>query len=100
MLPCFHGDPNSSNGVQGEFPEGYAEKLFDAFDLGTPFTLALTFANGERESILMHTRGGELRISRMSFHGGAAQVRQCLQRLVQTTEVGARNHLVELEHPW
>jgi len=66
------GDPNSSNGVQGEFPEGYAEKLFDAFDLGTPFTLALTFANGERESILMHTRGGELRISRMSFHGPAS----------------------------
>jgi hypothetical protein len=98
-VAMLSGDPNTSNGVQGEFPEGYAEKLFDAFDLGTPFTLALTFANGERESILMHTRGGEL-TKFMSYHGGAAPVRQCLQRLVQTTDIGARNHLVELEHPW
>ena len=98
-VAMLSGDPNTSNGVQGEFPEGYAEKLFDAFDRGTPFTLALTFANGERESIVMHTRGGELNISG-SYHGGAAPVRQCLQRLVQTTDVGARNHLVELEHPW
>jgi hypothetical protein len=98
-VALLSGERNSSNGVQGEFPEDYAEKLFDAFDLGTPFTLALTFANGERESILIHTRGGELSISG-SYHGGAAPVRQCLQRLVQTTDVGARNHLVELEHPW
>jgi hypothetical protein len=98
-VALLSGERNSSNGIQGEFPEDYVEKLFDAFDLGAPFTLALTFANGERESILMHTRGGELSISG-SYHGGAAPVRQCLQRLVQTTDVGARNHLVELEHPW
>jgi hypothetical protein len=98
-VAMLSGDPNTSNGVQGEFPEGYAEKLFDAFDLGTPLTLALTFANGEREFVLMHTRGGELS-SRMSYHGGASPVRQCLDRLVETTDVGARNHLVELEHPW
>ncbi len=98
-VAMLSADPNRSNGFQGEFPEDYAEKLFDAFDRGTPFTLALTFANGERESILMHTRGGEL-TKFMSYHGGAAPVRQCLQRLVQTTDVGARNHLVELEHPW
>jgi hypothetical protein len=94
------GDPNTSNGVQGRFPEGYAEKLFEAFDLGKPFTVALTFADGERESILMHTRGGELLSRRMSYHGGNAPVRLCLDRLVETTDVGARNHLVELEHPW
>jgi hypothetical protein len=98
-VALLSGERNSSNGIQGEFPEDYAENLFDAFDLGTPFTLALIFANGERESIRMHTRGGELSISG-SYHGGAAPVRQCLQRLVQTTDVGVRNHLVELEHPW
>lgn len=107
-VAMLSGGPNTSNGVQGEFPEGYAEKLFDAFDLGTPFTLALTFANGERESVLMHTRGGELSSS-WSHHGresfssgnsGATPLRQCLDRLAETTDVGARNHFVEHEYPW
>jgi hypothetical protein len=99
-VAMLSGDPNTSNGIQGDFPEAYAEKLFDAFDRGTPFTLALTFANGEREAVLMHTRGGELHSRKMSYHGGDAPVRLCLDRLVQTTDVGARNNLVELEHPW
>jgi hypothetical protein len=103
-VAILSGDPNTSNGVQGEFPEGYAEKLFDAFDLGKPFTVALTFANGERESILMQTRVnsriGSFNAGRMSFHDGAAPVSLCLDRLVETTDVGARNQLVELEHPW
>lgn len=90
------GTPNSQNGVVGEFPEGYAEKLFDAFDAGTPFTLNLTYDSGEHESVLARPHGDHL--SRF-YHGTQAPTRQCLGALVPTMNHGLKNPLVELWHP-
>jgi len=90
------GTPNNQNGVVGEFPEGYAEKLFDAFDVGTPFTLNLTYDSGEQESVLAHTHGDHL--SRV-YHGAEAPARQCLGALVPTRNRGLKNPLIELWHP-
>ena len=90
------GTPNSQNGVVGEFPEVYAERLFDAFDAGTPFTLNLTYDSGERESILARTHGDNLN---HFYHGTQAPARQCLGALVPTMNHGLKNPLVELWHP-
>jgi len=90
------GTPNTQNGVVGEFPEGYAEKLFDAFDMGTPFTLNLTYDSGEHESILARAHGDH--VSRF-YHGTQAPVRQCLDALVPTMDRGLKNPVMELWHP-
>jgi hypothetical protein len=90
---------NADHGVSGFFPEAHAEKLFDAFDAGEPFTLNVTLDSGESESVLMQTRRGTLDPS-SSYRGGGAPMKRCLTSLVSPTDDGLRQRLIELEHPW
>lgn len=92
----IHGTPNAENGVMGEFPEAYAEKLFNAFDAGTPFTLNLTYDSGEHESIRARADGSHR--SRF-YHGSDAPTERCLRALAPATESGLKNPLIDLWHP-
>ena len=69
---------------------------FYPFDAGTPFTLNLTYASGEHESVLARPHGDQLN---RFYHGTLAPARQCLGALVPTTNHGLKNPLVELWHP-
>ena len=88
--------PNVDNGVTGEFPEGYAERLFNAFDAGTPFTLSLTYDSGVQESVLVRTHGGS---KDHTNHGTGASVERCLRALLPTTKEGLQNPIYQLWHP-
>jgi hypothetical protein len=92
----IRGTPNVENGVTGEFPEAYAEKLFDALDAGTPFTVNLTYDSGEHESVVMRTHGGTR--SRF-YHGTDAPAQRCLRALVPTSKEALKNPVLELQHP-
>ena len=90
------GAPNVDNGVIGEFPEAYAEKLFNAFDAGTPFTLNLTYDSGEHESFLVRPHGGS---KDHTYHGTGAPAERCLRALMPATKEGLQNPVYELWHP-
>jgi hypothetical protein len=88
--------PNIDNGVIGEFPEAYAERLFNAFDAGTPFTLSLTYDSGARESVLVRTHGGT---RNHVYHGTGAPAERCLRGLIPTSKEGLQNPIYDLWHP-
>jgi hypothetical protein len=94
----IHGVPNADNGVVGDFPEPYAERMFDALDAGTPFTLDLTYDSGEHETVRARTLGG-LGGSWLGLgHGADAPVRRCLRSLVPASQSGLHNRLAEYGH--
>jgi hypothetical protein len=91
------GVPNAANGVVGEFPEPYAERLFDALDAGTPFTVGVTYDSGERETV--RVRAINTDFNRNFFHHGSdAPTRKCLALLIPASE--PLNRVVERDHPW
>jgi hypothetical protein len=92
----FYGQPNADHGVSGTIPEPFANKLFDALDLGTPFTLDLTYASGARETVRARTWGSG---AFNHNHRSDAPVRRCLRSLVPASKQGLEHRLVELEHP-
>ncbi|MGO9804551.1 MAG: hypothetical protein ACLPTM_09280 [Steroidobacteraceae bacterium] len=94
----IYGKLSGDYGVIGEFPEAYAEKLFAAFDAGTPFTLDVTYDSGEHETVRAHTRGGAVG-GNFFFHGSDAPMRRCLRSLVPASKEGLQNRMIELPHP-
>jgi len=93
------GVPNADNGVVGDFPAAYAEKLFDALDAGTPFTVDVTHDSGEHETVGGRALGGIGIPKGGFFHGSDAPARRCLRSLVPASESGLQTRLVELDHP-
>jgi hypothetical protein len=92
----LHGQPNADHGVSGTIPEPFANKLFDALDLGTPFTLDLTYDSGARETVRARTWGSG---AFNHNHRSDAPVRLCLNSLVPASKQGLEHRLVEFEHP-
>jgi len=90
---------NTEHVATGFFPEAVAEKLFDVFDAGEPFTMDVSLQSGERESVLIQTPRWRSD-PRAVYHGSEAPMRRCLDSLVAATAAGSRNKLIELEHPW
>jgi len=99
----IHGVPNADNGVVGDFPEPYAEQMFDALEMGMPFTLDLTYDSGDHETVRARTLrghgGGNYNGLRLA-HGADAPVRRCLQSLAPASQSGLHNPLAEFNHPW
>jgi len=97
------GVPNAANGVIGEFPEAYAERLFDAFDAGTPFILDVTYDSGQHETVSARAPGGissDAGADKIGFyHGSDSPVRRCLRSLAPASAAGLQQRLVELDHP-
>lgn len=73
------GNPNSDNGVVGQIPENSALRFFDALDAGTPISINSVYDNGDRETLIIHTRGGQ---QGPGGHGAQAPVHLCLQHIV------------------
>jgi hypothetical protein len=90
---------NTEHGAVGSLSEAVAEKLFDVFDAGEPFTMDVSLQSGERESVLIQTPRWRSD-PRHVYHGGEAPMRRCVASLVAATPAGSRNQLIELEHPW
>jgi hypothetical protein len=99
----IYGVSNADNGVVGDFPEPYAEQMFDAWEMGTPFTLDLTYDSGEHELVRARTLrgigGGRYNGLRLA-HGVDAPVRRCVQSLAPASKVGLHNPVAEFNHPW
>jgi hypothetical protein len=90
--------PNPSGSILGDFPETFAEKLFDAFDAGTPFTIDLTYSSGEHEAVHARALGGIGRNQGGFFHGSDAPSMRCLRELVPAAPSGSQDRIVEAEH--
>jgi hypothetical protein len=99
----IYGVSNAANGVVGDFPEPYAEQMFDAWETGTPFTLDLTYDSGEHELVRGRTLrgiGGEYYSGLGLAHGADAPVRRCVQSLAPASKSGLHNPVAEFNHPW
>jgi hypothetical protein len=100
----IRGVPNADNGIVGDFPEPFAEQLFDALDARTPFTLDITYDSGEHETVHGRTLGGIGAPHNAGvlglFHGIDAPVRRCLRNLAPATKQGLQNKVPEFNHPF
>jgi hypothetical protein len=99
----IQGIPNADNGVVGDFPEPYAEKMFDALERGMPFTVDLTYDSGEHETVsgrtLRDSGGGSGNGKPLGLgHGVDAPVHRCLQSLAPASQSGLHNPTAEFQH--
>jgi hypothetical protein len=90
--------PRPDNAFVGDIPSGYAEQIFDALDAGTAMTVDVTYASGERETLVVRALGGNSSTSMRlnDLHGRNAPVYRCLENLVLPS--GSAKRLVERPH--